>query len=214
MFAQLALLPLPRIGGHVHGDGEAELGAHDADGHAEVAGRAHRNAVLAEELAELVREQLAIVVLFAEQTGLDGQPFGVGQHLVDAATGLDGAGDGQVAVFFEQQLAGQLDAVALVQGGLHRRDGRYLGLQNAFAGAGLGEGVAHVGGEAGEAGGGIRHIVAIQAHIGQTDRQGGGLGVEPGHGFECDQGANQRELGNELLDVDVFHGMSRSCYTI
>ncbi|MNJ68301.1 hypothetical protein D3C77_645380 [compost metagenome] len=119
-----------------------------------------------------------------------------------------------MAVFFQQQLAGYLDAVTRIERCLHGRDSRYLGLQNALADAGLGEGVAHVGGEAGEAGGGIRHIVAIQAHIGQTDRQGGGLGVEPGHGFECDQGANQRELGNELLDVDVFHGMSRSCYTI
>ncbi|MNY04633.1 hypothetical protein D3C86_1373210 [compost metagenome] len=152
VFAQLALLPLPRIGGHVHGDGEAELGAHDADGHAEVAGRAHRNAVLAEELAELVREQLAIVVLFAEQPGLDGQPFGVGQHLVDAATGLDGAGDRQVAVFFQQQPAGDVNAVTLIESCLHGRDGRDFGLQHALHGTGLGKGLAQVGGEAGQAG--------------------------------------------------------------
>jgi hypothetical protein len=79
----------------VDGDAKAEAGAHDADGEAEVAGRPHRDAVLAEEVAELVREQRAIVIRLAQQPSLDGQVFGMGQHLVDAAARLDGAGDGR-----------------------------------------------------------------------------------------------------------------------
>ena len=180
------------------GDAKAEAGAHDADGHAEVAGGAHRDAVLTEEVAELVREQLAIVVLFAEQAGLDRQPLGMGQHLVDAAARLDGAGDGQMAVFFEQQSTGDLNAVTLVESGLHRGNGCDLGLQNALAGAGLGEGFTQVGGEAGQAGGSIRHIAAIQPHMGQTFLQGGGLWVEPADRLQRDQGLQQRKLLGEL----------------
>jgi hypothetical protein len=49
--------------------------------------------------------------------------LGVGQHLVDAAARLDGTGDGQMAVFFEQQPAGEFDAVAPIEGPLQGRDG-------------------------------------------------------------------------------------------
>ena len=207
VFAQLALLPLPRIGRHVDGDGKAELGAHDADGHAKVAGGAHCDAVLAEELAKLVAEQFAVVILFPQQTSLDRQLFGVSQHLVDTASRLDGAGDGQVTVFFQQQSTGDLDPVALVERSLHRRNSGDLGLQDAVAGAGLGEGFAHVGGEAGQPSGSVRHIVVIEPHIGQTGSQSGGVGVEPGDWLKRDQGLHQWKLRCELLYVDVFHSV-------
>lgn len=86
----------------------------------------------------------------------------------------------------------------MVESGLHRGNGGYLGFENALAGAGLGEGFTQVGGEAGQAGGGIRHIAAIQPHIGQTFLQGGGLGVEPADRFQRDQGLQQRKLLGEL----------------
>ena len=61
--AQAILLPLPRLGRHVHRDLKAQLRAHDADRQPQVAGGAHRDAVAAKERAQLGRGQLAVIVL-------------------------------------------------------------------------------------------------------------------------------------------------------
>ena len=74
-----------------------------------------------------------------------------------------------------------------------------------MAGTGFGEGLAQVGGEAGEPGGGGGHIVPGEPHMGQSFREGGGPRIEPGHRGEGDQRFEQGEAGDEPGNVGVCH---------
>ncbi|MNP55929.1 hypothetical protein D3C76_1506150 [compost metagenome] len=109
MAAQFCLLPLAGVGGHVHRHLKADAGAHDANGHPEVAGRPHGDAVLAEEVLKAGLQQDTVIVVEAEQPGGQGQFFRVGQHFIDPAAGFNRAGDRQMAIFFQQQGAGDCD---------------------------------------------------------------------------------------------------------
>ena len=98
---------------------------------------------------------------------------------------------------FQQQPVAHLDPVTGIQGAQHRRDGGDVGFDNTLLARVSGR-LRTDRGEAGQAGGGIRHIAAIQSHMGQTFHQGGGLGVEPADRFQRDQGLQQRKLLGEL----------------
>ncbi len=69
--AQLVLLPLAGVGGHVHAGLEAQRGADDADGKAQVAGGAHRYPVAGEECPAIRLGQPRVVVVEADQAVLE-----------------------------------------------------------------------------------------------------------------------------------------------
>ena len=99
---QQVLLPLLGIGAHVDDDPEAQGSAHDADGETQVAGGAHLHGVAAQELLHVLIGKGGVVVLLGELPGGQGQILRVLQHFIDAAAGLDGPGDVQMAVFLQQ----------------------------------------------------------------------------------------------------------------
>ena len=137
---QQVLLPLLRVGAHVDDDPEAQGGAHDADGEAQVARGADLHGVAAQELLHGLPGKGGVVVRHGDLPGGQGQILCVLQNFIDAAAGLDGPGDVQMAVFFEQQAAGDLPAVGLLQGGLHLFQLSQGGLDQAVVGLGLREG--------------------------------------------------------------------------
>ncbi|MNC49096.1 hypothetical protein D3C75_982480 [compost metagenome] len=87
----------------MHGGLETQPGAHDADRQAEVAGRADRNLVLAEELPGLVAGQFPVIAVEVDQAGLQGQVFGMLEHFMNTAAGLDRTRDRQLAVGLEPE---------------------------------------------------------------------------------------------------------------
>ena len=140
--AQQVFLPLAGVGGHVHLDLEADGGAADADGQAQVAGGAHLHGVLVEECAHLVAAQLLVVVSHFQLASCNGQILGVFQHLIDAAAGLDRACHRQMAVHLEEQIAGDGAARCFDQAFLHLGDGLQRGLDDAIGALGLREALA------------------------------------------------------------------------
>ena len=156
MTAQEVLLPLLCVRRHVHAHAEADGGAHDADGHAEVAGRADLHRVLRKEVPQIGK--LCIVICTRQPPRRQRQLLRVLQHLVDAAARLDGAGDGEVTVHLEQEPAGDLGIVHLGKVPLHLRDGAQGRLDESLRLCGLGEGAADERGKTPKACGGIRDV--------------------------------------------------------
>ncbi|MNE28768.1 hypothetical protein D3C80_1222240 [compost metagenome] len=103
MGAQAILLPLAGVRRHVHRGLEAQARTDDANRQAEVAGRTHGNAVLAKEGPRLVAVEPGVVITRLQQSGRQGQVFSVLEHLIDAAAGLDRAGNRQQVVSLEPQ---------------------------------------------------------------------------------------------------------------
>ena len=177
----------------MHGNLKADAGAHDADRHPEVAGGADGDAVLAEELFKLRRQQFAIIVCGSQQSGFQRQLFRMGQHFINAAARFDRAGDRQMAVFFQQQFAANRLAEFLLKAVLHCRNGDYFRFDNPTAGGRFREGFRQIGREALKAGMGALHVVGGQADVRQSLRQRGGGGVKPGGFFQGDQILHKRE---------------------
>jgi hypothetical protein len=113
-----------------------------------------------------------------------------------------------MAVLFEQQPAGEFDAVAPIEGPPAGSGWRRSRLDDAVAGAGFGEGLAQVGGEAGEPGGGGGHIVPGEPH-GAILPRGGSPRIEPGHRGEGDQRFEQGKAGDEPGNVVCVMKASR-----
>ena len=140
LFPQHVLLPLPRVRGHVHRCGEAELCAHDADGQAEVARRADGHAVAGEQRTHRLRRKDGVVLPGREHAVRSRDVLGGFQHLIDAAARLDGAGDGQPAVELDHQPSGQ----RRVEPRLHPRDLHERRFQQSARGARLRKRLAEV----------------------------------------------------------------------
>ena len=204
--AQAVLLPLPRVGRHVHRGLEAQLGAHDADRQAEIAGGADRDTVAPEERARRIAGERGVVVTFADQPGLQRQPLGVPQHLVDAAAGLDRAGDRQRVVGLEPQRAGcgQVRLACLPrlfeQATLQLRQRHDARLDDPAGGRGLGKHLGDVGREALQARAGVGDVVCAQADIGERRRCRRDAGVEPARLAQGDQVADEGMAGAPGLE--------------
>lgn len=97
-----------------------------------------------------------------------------------------------MAVLFEQQPAGEFDA-APIEGPLQGRDGGDPRTDDAVAGTGFWEGLAQVGGEAGEPGGGGGHIVPVSSTWGNL-REGGSPRLNQVTGVRAISGSS-RESG-------------------
>ncbi|MDT4872646.1 hypothetical protein FQZ97_1078430 [compost metagenome] len=110
--AQLVLLPLAGIGGHVHRGLKTQACADDANRQAEIAGRADGDLVAAEEGPGRVAVEHAVIVGWLQQACGQRQLLGMFEHFIDAATRLDRTGDGQVAVLLEPQHAAVVQPVA------------------------------------------------------------------------------------------------------
>ena len=195
MGAQFVFLPLPGIGRHMHGHLKAQRSTHDADRHAEIAGGADGDFVLAKKGPGLVAVQQRVVVVELNQATGQGQVFGMLEHFIDPAAGLDRAGDGQMAVALEPQRAIEALPVTLAEQRLQMRQGQDVRLDNASTALCLREGNPQVGSKPPKACAGIGHVGTGQACIAKRLRHRCHPGVEPGGFLQRDQFADQREAG-------------------
>ena len=129
--AEQVFFPLPRVSRHVYSDLESQLCAHDADRKPQIAGGAHRNGILREQLAEALFCQHGVVVGKVQHPAVQSNVLGGFQYLVNAAPGLDGAGNGQMTVQLDPYLPGNAGAAALFQHLLHPGNGLNRGLDDA-----------------------------------------------------------------------------------
>ncbi|MOA08057.1 hypothetical protein D3C78_1277930 [compost metagenome] len=188
---------------------EAEPGAHDADGQAEVAGGADRDPVLAEEPARLVAVQGFVAVAAADQPGTQGQVFGVLEHLVDAAASLDRAGDGQLVVGLEPQRAAVRQAGFLQQQTLQLVQGHDCRFDDPARGRGFREDPGEVWGKALQPGAGLCDVLRAQADVRQARGGGRDSRVEPGGFPERHQIRDQRVAGEPGIEcLAVNHARS------
>ena len=208
------LLPLLGVGGHVHLDLEAQRRAHDADGQAQIAGRADLHGVLAEEGLHVVVRQTGVVLIHGEFAALQRQILRMLEHLVDAAPGLDGARDGQMAVHLQEQPTGDLAAIRLLQLLLHGGDGLQGGFDQAVGLLGLREAAADEGGEPAQA-----LLGVLDVRIGDDQlagrvrhRKGQEIRIDPDGLFLVGNGPDDRIAVNVLLCVHTFYPFpSSSC---
>ena len=156
--AEHVFFPLTGIGGHMHGYPESQCSAHDTNGQAQVAGRAHGNGVTGQQIPHLLRMENGIGVPVVQHTMLLGDGFRHSQHLVDTAPGLDRAGNRQVAIQLDPQFAGNLTGKILLQDLLHGGNLLDGGLQNTSGFPGLGKGLPEIVGKPGQPVAGIHHI--------------------------------------------------------
>ena len=117
------------------------------------------------------------------------------QNLIDAAPGLDGTGDGQVAVLLQQKAALDAAVVLLIQAILKVGHRGQDGLNDASAGLGLREAGHDEGSEPGQPGFGFVNIRHGQAKARQS-RQGRDEGNK-----DQDGDARKQEHGNPLLEL-------------
>ncbi|MPM45354.1 hypothetical protein SDC9_92041 [bioreactor metagenome] len=212
MGAQQILLPLPGVCGHVHGHPEAELGRHDADRQPEVPGRSDSDGVVAEKLAGLGAVEGAIVGPGRQQSGFDSQRFCVGEHLVDAAAGLDRAADRQHAVELGELLTGQGESVSVAEGLLHPADRHQRRFDDSRAGSRLREDLGQIGREPLQAVGCIVDVNRSQPDRGQPlgRRQQGR--IEPGGLAEPDhivqRGTVRQPVGQAFAHDHLRHCVS------
>ena len=102
--AQAFFFPVLGVGRHVHGGLKPQRRGHHANAQAQVAGGADRDLVLAEQGAGRRAGQHRVVVsALLQQPVLQRQGFSQLQHLMDAATRLDGPGHRQAVVGLDQQ---------------------------------------------------------------------------------------------------------------
>ena len=90
----------------------------------------------------------------------------MGQDFINAAAGLNRAGNRQVAVFLQQQIASNGLTKGFFQPGLHCRDGHQLGFDNTAGGGGFRKGFRQIGRKTIEAGVGILNVFCRQANVG------------------------------------------------
>ncbi|PBG82053.1 hypothetical protein BGV06_19810, partial [Clostridioides difficile] len=120
-----------------------------------------------EECPAIRLGQPRVVVVEADQAVLQGQALGMGEHFIDAAAGLDRAGDRQVAIAFQPEPAGQFGGVMLAQGIVEGGDLDQVGLDDAAGGGGLRKQPGEQRGEALQAGAGVGHVGGGEADVGQ-----------------------------------------------
>ena len=120
--AQQILLPLPRVRGHVDLDFEPEECAHDAYREPQVSGRSDLHRVAAEEFSEIVIGEPLVIVLFGDHSRLESEVFGMLQNFVDASSGLDRAGDRQMAVHLQEKPSRYPAGTVFLYSRLHRAD--------------------------------------------------------------------------------------------
>ena len=137
--AEQVFFPLPRVSRHVYSDLKAQLCAHDANGKSQIAGGAHRDGILREQLEETLFCQHGVVVGKVQHPAVQGNVLGGFQHLVNAAPGLDRAGNGQMTVQLDPYLPGNAGAAALFQHLLHPGNGLNRGLDDAAGRSSLGK---------------------------------------------------------------------------
>ncbi len=113
--SQFVFFPLAGIGRHMDADFKAQLGAHDANRQAQIAGGTDGDGVLAEKGAGLFAVQLAVVVRQRDQTGFQCQILCMFQDFMDAATGFDGTGNRKFAIRLQPQGTHMLQCVFLNQ---------------------------------------------------------------------------------------------------
>ncbi|MNQ97584.1 hypothetical protein D3C85_1132400 [compost metagenome] len=206
--AQAILLPLAGIGGHVHRGLEAQARTDDADRQAQVAGGADRHTVLAKKGPGLIAVELGVAIARLQQATGQGQVFGVLEHFIDAAAGLDRTGNWQQVVGLEPQGTGWRQ---LLFGTEHRLQGmqrQQRRFDDAGNGCGLGEGRGDERGKAFEPGAGLVNIFSAQRHITQgfgARRQGR---VEPAGRAQRHQFSDQRMS----LAPDVHRLLQRHCH--
>ena len=164
--AEQVFFPLPRVSGHMHSDLKAQLRAHDADGKPQIAGGAHRDGILREQLAEALFCQNGVVVGQMQHSAVQGNVLGGFQHLVNAAPRLDGAGNGQMTVQLDPYLPGDGGAAALLQHLLHPGDGLNRGLDDAAGRSSLGKDGGKIGRKPLQSCGGV-------LNVGKGQRAGG-----------------------------------------
>lgn len=99
-----------------------------------------------------------------------------------------------MAVFFQQQRAGNGFARFFLQPRLHCRDGDQFGFNNPARCGRFREGFRQIWREAVEARMGIVHVGFGQPDIGQPFFKRGGVRVKPGGFFQGNQILNQRKL--------------------
>ena len=117
------------------------------------------------------------------------------EHLVDAATGLDRTGDGQVAVALEPQRADLAVCLGLfTEQRQHLRQGQDVRLDDPATGGRLREHSSQIGRETREACAGIGHIRGAQPHIAQRLADRCHSWVEPAGFLQGDQLIEQRIL--------------------
>ncbi|EKD40250.1 MAG: hypothetical protein ACD_75C00121G0002 [uncultured bacterium] len=119
---QQLFFPLTGFGGHMDGDLKPETGAADADGKPQIAGRADGDCMVGKDCPGRVAQHGGIILIRPHEIARQGDLLRVFQHLVNAAPGLDRAGDGQKIIAFQQQPAGQLHVVLFFEGRLHQRN--------------------------------------------------------------------------------------------
>ena len=163
--AEQVFFPLPRVSGHMHSDLKAQLRAHDANGKPQIAGGAHRDGILREQLAEAFLCQNGVVAGKVQHPAVQGNVLGGFQHLVNTAPRLDGAGNGQMAVQLDPYLPGDGDTAALLQHFLHPGDGLNRGLDDAARRSGLGKDGGKIGRKPLQPCGGV-------LNVGQSQRAG------------------------------------------
>ena len=195
---------------HMHTDPESQPGAHNADGQPQIAGGTHGNRILRVEISEFITIQLGIVILQGEHPFLESQVFGVLEHLIDAPSGLDGAGDGQMAVALEQHPAGDMNTPFLFQSLLHLGNGLHRGFDDPFHFCRLRKGFGDKGGEPLEPGFGLLHISQRQAALFQSLLRSHLPGIDPKGLLEFHQIPHHREflfpLPGTFAANQLFHG--------
>lgn len=194
--AEQVFLPLFGIGRHVDDDFEADFGTHDADAHAQIAGTADLDGVLAEEIAEFRFCQDSVVIGRLQFPGLDGQVFGMFQDFINAAAGFDRTRNGQVAVHLQEQLARNIGMIRVVEELFHPRRRPQFRFDDAVSRFQFREDRFQIRGETLQA---VRRILDVCRRYGRNVPMSlvGLLGVEPERFFQMSGLGN----GRNLIDI-------------
>ena len=177
--SQQVLFPLPGVCRHMDHRMEPQGRGHDADAHPQVACGAYLDGIAAEEIPAAGVRQLVIAVPRHEQAVLQGQVLRMLEHLINAAPGLDRAGNGQMAVLLEQQAARKTCRVFFIQPGVHTGDLGQGGLDQAVPGSGLRKAELEKGREALEAAVRVRDVLGGKGDILRHFPAACILGVQP-----------------------------------
>ena len=202
--AEQVLFPLLGVHAHVDDDPVADVGGGDADAQAQIAGGAHLHGVAGEKLPQLRAGQPGIVVRLLQQTVAQRQLLRVLEHLIDAAPGLDGAGDGEMTVLLQQQTAGKLHGKAPLQRSLHPGDGRQGRFDDAALGRRLGKADGDEGCKPGQPGLGVPNVRHGKLHAGEGLRRRAETGVDPAD-LLCRRHPGQNGVALQQRITGQFH---------
>ncbi|MNZ97203.1 hypothetical protein D3C78_1164290 [compost metagenome] len=192
MGAQAVFLPLPSVRRHVHRGLEAQARTDDTDRQAEVAGRAHGNAVLGKERPCRLAVERGVIITRLQQSTGQREVFRVLKHFIDAATGLDRTGNWQQVVGLEPQGTALGQLMLGAQHSLQRRERQQGRLDDAGAGCGFAKRRLDERCKTLQSLAGLAHILRSQRHITQRFSSRRTVRVEPAGRAQRHQLGDQR----------------------